>query len=226
MRDLTKFADDIARDTVPMRWLRTAATTITAMAAAVAVLWSATVYVFGPRVTVWAEEMITAATSDLRSENERTMRQIDRLDSVVTTLEGSMQQLAETVAGSTAPSWRFSMPDTSISDGEIGGLVTVRAGGFKLRECGIPRVDLYFANGGGAFHRFERVSLLSEDNRGVAFPVMPDRVQRVSYVATIPEDDGVTPGRAQGFIAVTYPDACPNVPEVVAGPLQFRINGA
>jgi hypothetical protein len=226
---VSKLTEDIKADTVFMRWVRTAATTITAFAAAVAVIWSGTVYVFGPRVTTWAEGMIDEATSDVRAGVERTMQEIDRLESVVTQFEtqfaDSVSRIEGVVAGSTAPSWRFSLPDTSISDGAIGGTVRVTAGGFKLRECGIPRVDLYFVNGSGIFHRFETVSLLSEDNRGVAFPVDPDRLQQVSYTARIPDDDGVTPGRARGFIAVTYPDNCPNVQEVVAGPLQFRITG-
>jgi hypothetical protein len=226
---MSKLTEDIKADTVGMRWVRTAATTITAFAAAVAVIWSGAIFVFGPRVTEWAEAMIEDATTDVRAEVDRTAREIDRLESVVTQFEGqfeeSLSRIEEVVAGSSAPSWRFSLPDTSISDGEIGGVVTIRAGGYKLRECGVPRVDLYFVNGAGVFHRFANASLLSANNRGVAFPVDPDRVQRVSYIATIPSNDNVTPGRAQGYISVTYPDNCPAVEEVIAGPLQFRITG-
>lgn len=206
-----------------MRWLRTAATTVSSLAAAVLVIWTAIAWLATPRIVEYTQEVIESATLDLRREVQETSSQLSRMDTVVERLEENITRLSEAVAQNTAPSWRFSPPDTFISDGRIGGTVQITAGGFKLRECGIPRVDLYFVNGGGVYHRFIDASVLTAGNRGIAFPVDPDRVQTVRYTATIPEDDNVTPGRANGFISVTYPDGCPSVEEVVAGPLQFRI---
>lgn len=220
---MTNIGKAIHDDGVFVRWVRTAATTIIAAAGALGIIWGATVWVLGPRVNAWAVELIEKATADLRTEGVRTNAQIDRLDDVVARLEDNVAALAVTMQGSTAPSWRFSLPDTSISDGNIGGSVTIRASGWKLRECGVPRVDLYFVNGGGIYHRFSGTSLLSQDGRGVPFPVDPNRIQTISYTAGIPVNDNVTPGRAQGFISISYPDGCPLVQEAVAGPLQFRI---
>lgn len=217
---------EIQQDTVAMRWLRTAATTVTSVAAAVVVGYAVVEYTFGPRITGWAEAMIDAATEEIRQEVDQTSEQTERLERVVTRLEESLLTVGTAFEEARSPSWRFDAQGTTITDGRVGGSVVITAAGYKLRECGTPRVDLYFINGGGIYHRFQGSSLLSPDGRGVAFPVSPDRVQSVRYVATIPADDGVTPGRASGYIAVSYPDGCPQVPEVVAGPLQFRISGS
>ena len=205
------------------RSLKVAATTITATAAAASVMWAGFVWLVEPRLTEWLHGVIAETTAELVQDSERTAAHLDRMDAVVEKLEDNVVALAASIQRSAAPSWRFDLPETSISDGSIGGVVRINAAGYKLRECGIPRVDLYFINGGGIYHRFEAASLLTADSRGVAFPVAPDRVQSVTYTARIPADDNVSPGRAQGFIAVTYPDNCPEVEEVVAGPLQFRI---
>lgn len=209
-----------------MRWVRTAATTITSTAAAGAVLWMATTWLIAPRLDEWAKNLIEETTTHLRGATSANAEQIEQLEDVVVALNNSVDLLSKRVTASLAPSWRFSRPDTHISDGYIGGRVLITAGGYKLRECGIPRVDLYFVNGNGTYHRFVDNSLLSDTNRGVAFNVDPGRVQTVRYTARIPANDDVKPGRAQGYISVTYPDGCPEVEEVVAGPLQFRITAA
>lgn len=223
---------EIAKDSVLIRWVRTAATTIIAIGGAVGILISTAVYIFGPRVADWAESLVLASTEEIRAEmrqnaelNRQNAEHLSRLDGVVERLEETTAALATAQQGSLAPSWRWDPVDTTISDGEIGGLVQITATGYKLRDCGIPTVELYFVNGGGVFHRFTDASLLTPDGRGVALPVDPSRTQQVRYTARIPEGDGVTPGRAQGYISVTYPDACPFVEPATAGPLQFRITG-
>jgi len=215
----------IDADGMGMRWIRTAATTITAIAAAAVVLWSAITWTIGPRMTEWAESLVMTATLEQRREIEQVAGHLDRLDGVVEALEQTTSRLAEASLINPAPSWRFDPVETLISDGEIGGEVTISAAGYKLRDCGVPQVDLYFVNGSGVYHRFTDSSLLTPDGRGVAAPVNPDRLYRINYTATIPVDDNVSPGRARGYISVTYPDACPAVQPAVAGPLQFRITG-
>jgi hypothetical protein len=209
----------IQEDGVAMRWLRTAATTITAVAAAGTVIWGAVLYLVSPRIVEWGEQLVLDTTETLRNDLEANAAHLERLDDVVVRME-------EILEGSTynpAPSWRFDPVDTTISDGYIGGDVTITASGYKLRDCGVPTVDLYFINGGGIYHRFAGASLLSPDGRGVALPVAPERLQRVTYTATIPSDDEVSAGRARGYISIVYPDGCPAVAPAVAGPLQFRI---
>jgi hypothetical protein len=210
-------------DGVGMRWLRTAATTITSISAAGVVIWVAVTWLLGPRVVEWTEALVEDATETLRVETLQNAEHLQRLDDVVVRLEETTARLAETQLGNTAPSWRFDPVETTISDGEIGGEVQIRATGYKLRDCGVPVVDLYFVNGGGVYHRFTETSLLTPDGRGIAAPVNPNRPFTITYTATIPTDDGVTTGRALGYISVSYPDVCPAVDPAVAGPLQFRI---
>jgi hypothetical protein len=217
--------EKIEQDGVAMRWIRTAATTITAVGAAAAMLYGAFLWVVEPRAIEWTTAIAKEASEDVRTSLNSTLGQVDRLDTLIQELEDTVARLDEASTQARAPSWRFSRPDTSISDGVIGGFVTIQSGGNKLRDCGVPTVDLYFINGEGIYHRFTDATVLTEDGRGVAFPVDPGRVQVISYRARIPADDGVQPGRAVGFISITYPDACPQVEPAVAGPLQFRITG-
>lgn len=205
-----------------MRWVRA----LSSLAALLAMLWAGGVWLVAPRLDLWAKTIINETTTGLKQSSAANAAQIRQLEDVVTSLNNSVELLSERVTASIAPSWRFSRPDTHISDGYIGGRVVITAAGYKLRECGVPRVDLYFVNGSGTYHRFEDNSLLSISNRGIAFPVDPNRIQTVRYTARIPDQDDVRPGRAQGFISVTYPDGCPEVDEEIAGPLQFRITDA
>lgn len=214
---------NIKADGVGMRWLRTAATTITAVAAATVVVWTAVAWLVSPRLADWGETLVLETTSGLRSELQQNAQHLNRLDDVVSRLEETTAQLADTSILNTSPSWRFDPVDTSVSDGRIGGEVTIRATGYKLRDCGVPQVDLYFVNGGGVYHRFVDTSLLTSDGRGIAAPVDPSRTFTITYTARIPDNDNVSPGRAFGFISTTYPDACPAAEPAVAGPLQFRI---
>jgi len=214
--------EQIQQDTVIMRWVRTAATTVVAASAALGVLWAATVWTVGPRVNIWATGLISEATSDLEQEVRRNGAHLDRLDQVTLRLEEVVTSLADLQEQDTTPSWRWSTPDTSISDGAVGGRVEITAAGYKLRDCGVPTVDLYFVNGSGSYHRFEDASILTTDNRGIALLPDPTRLQILTYTARIPADDDVSPGRGLGFISVTYVD-CPLIDAAVAGPLQFRI---
>ena len=206
-----------------MRWIRTAATTVTALLTAIAILWAGAWWTMAPRVNEWAVTLIDTATDDLRIDVNQTAARMAKIDGALDKLSVRMADISAAVARDLTQPWRFSRPDTTISDGPIGGLVRFEVGGFKMRECGVPRVDLYFVNGGGIYHRFTEASILTEDNRGIVLDPDPGRLQKLVFTARIPADDGVRPGRALGFISVTYPDMCPFVPEVVATNLQFRI---
>lgn len=225
---------DIRQDTVPVKWFRTAVTTFISLTTALGIIWAAVVWAVSPRVDAWGREVVATGTAEIRTEFataqadlrrglEETQGHVERLGQVVAALEVTVGVVSDNIAIDASPSWRFSVPDTRISDGRIGGEVRIEVGGYKMRDCGVPVVDLYFVNGGGVYHRFEHASLLSDDNRGIALPVDPARLAFVNYTAIIPENDGVHPGRGQGFISITYPDRCPAIPAAVSGPLQFRI---
>ena len=204
-----------------MRWLRTAATTLTSITSALALIWLGFVWLVEPRFYSWAEDIIGAATKTMAADLNSAQLQMKRLENVVTTLEQNVVAIKEASAGSIAPSWRFDPVETRISDGHIGGTVKIEAAGYKLRDCGVPLVDLYFINGRNTYHRFENASILTETNRGIALPPSPNRMQKLSYTAEIPADDNVTAGRGHGYISVTYPTQCPFVEPAVVGPLNF-----
>ena len=206
-----------------MRWIRTAATTLSSITAALIIIWGGLVWLVEPRLHEWAEELVDAATVDMKKTSEENTIAIQQMQELMGVMQDAVTGLTELVEIRRTPSWRFDGLSTNISDGPIGGYVDITAGGFKLADCGVPVVDLYFINGDEIYHRFEDVTLLTEEGRGVAFSVDPSRIQTIKYRARIPADDGVTPGRGRGFISVTYPDACPHNEPVVAGPLYFRI---
>ncbi len=220
---MSRLSETIEEDGVAMRWLRTAATTVISVGGALAILWGAVVFVFGPRINDWAVDMIRETTVELRREVEETSRNVADLGDIVGDLTSVVATMREDQAAQEAPAWRWSRPDTSIGDGIVGGVIEIQAAGYKLRECGAPVVDLYFVNGNDLFHRFEDVSITGPDGRGVVLPVAPDRVQHVNFTARIPADEGVMMGRAQGYITVSYPDMCPNARAETIGPMQFRI---
>lgn len=220
---MSKIGERIQEDSVGMRWIRTAATTIVSTAAAGSILWGVLTWLVAPRVDEWAHDLVDKATLDLQQQTGANASNIDKLDKAVDKMGEAISVLSDQLASGQEPAWVFIHGATSVGDGKIGSPVSIVAVGRKLRECGVPRVDLYFIDAAGNFHRFSRPSVLSPDGRGIVLPVRPDENQTVSYTAIIPDDEHVTPGRAQAFISLTYPDGCPNVREAVAGPLQFRI---
>lgn len=226
---MTKLTDDIRKDTVPIKWIRTITGTVTGVLAAGAGLWALAVYVFEPHAVSWTAAVVESVTVKLSGDIEENSAllaersdQLARLEVVVGSLAASLEDIASVQVQQMEPSWQFSRPDTSISDGQIGDDVIIRAGGFKLRECGVPLVDIYFRDSQGAYHRFTDNSLLTDTGRGVPFPVNPNMVQTVAYTAEIPSDQ-VAAGRAAGFISVTYPQNCPQLLPVVIGDLQFMV---
>jgi len=220
---MSNIGDKIKEDGVGMRWIRTAAATVTASAAASGVLYGVLVWLVTPRFKEFSSGIVYSITEQLREDVKRNGEQGDRLEKVVASLNVSVNEIIAITTVDLTPSWVFDPVDTAISDGDIGGPVTVTASGYKMRDCGIPIVDMYFANGNNIYHRFSAVSLLTPDNRGIAVTVDPARIQKITYIAIIPDDDNVKPGRAAGFISLYYPDKCPKVDPIIAGPLQFRI---
>jgi hypothetical protein len=226
---MSKLGEALAKDPVPIKWVRTALATFTAAGAALIMAYQGAQWFLGQAET-WAESLVEETTEDWRQQTESTSDAVSNLHGLVgdlsltvESLSDSVNRIAETQTAQSAPAWRWEPPAVQISDGEIGGFVAVQAAGYKLRECGAPALDLYFINGGNLFHRFADVSIINDNGRAITLPTDPDRVQVVNFTARIPGDDGVQPGRAQAYMTVTYPDLCPNVRAETFGPIQFRI---
>lgn len=211
-------------------WVRAISSAITAVFAAGAAVIGLVVFVFEPRAVQWTVGVVDTVIETLQSEitenTEARMEfggQLDRLEQAVSDLSQSLVQLVEKQTARSLPSWRFSVPDTHVSDGPIGGSVIVTASGFKLRDCGVPVIDLYFVGRDGIYHRFLTSSVVNASGRGIALPVRPADRQVVRYSVTIPDDENVQVGRAMATISVTYPERCPTLEPAVASNLQFRI---
>lgn len=121
------------------------------------------------------------------------------------------------------PAIQFTRTGHSIGNGVIGGFVPMEFTYFKMRDCKAPKLDLHFINGAGLRHRFINVSVVGADGRGVNSEVSPTQKQTIKYVARIPDDDGVTVGKASGWVEVSYPDECPAVETVPSPVLTFNI---
>lgn len=231
-----------------MDFLRRLLPVITGFAAVCALVWN----FISPRAEDWVAEIVTSATAALKADTvsntaavQQLSRQIDtdnqtRTDmaqalakiaatqnTMADTLSNAVDRLAaleESRKTDAAPVMQFMRYGSSISDGAPGGTVEVTWSFLKLREdCGRPRVNLYFRNGGGRVHRFVNVSALDENGRGPGgAPVQPNIAQSITYTMEIPDDDGVQPGRALGWNAVSWPD-CPAVKPVTSPEVPFQI---
>lgn len=215
----------VAEDGVFMRWVRTAATTITSVAAAAAVLWVAAAFAIEPRAIEWTRGVVETVVGDLRGEGVETRQAVRQLTDTVERLRGSVDQLTASPAFDQSPSWRFDAAENAMSDGAPGGLIEVAVSGYRTRDCGVPVVDVWFVDSAGRHHRFIDVSILDGRGRGVVMPVDPARRQLLNFSARIPAGDAVARGRAQGFVSFSHPDKCPLLPVVATSALVFRING-
>jgi predicted DNA-binding protein (UPF0251 family) len=122
-----------------------------------------------------------------------------------------------------SPAIKFTARGHSIQDGPAGGTVEITWQYLKLRDCGAPRIDLWLRNGGGRLHRFQNVSVIDGQGRGIASQADRFMSQTISYTARIPGDEGVQPGRAAGWVVVQYPDDCPDVEPVTSPEVTFAI---
>lgn len=121
------------------------------------------------------------------------------------------------------PSIRFLSSGNSITDGRIGGLVTITYSFLKLRDCGRPSPDDFFMDSNGSVFRFEEVSILDEDGKGVPSEPDPLEPQALKYTARIPADRGVVPGVAQGWVIIRAYEDCPWLSPVESPKVVFNI---
>lgn len=144
----------------------------------------------------------------------------------IAALNISMDQLTQTLKTTSDPAISFATHGNRISNGAIGGTVDLTWRFTKLRDCGRPRLAVFFRNGGNRVHRFQNVSIMGDTDRGVA--VQPSNsIQSISYTAEIPDNEGVQVTTnhdfAYGWVVIDYPDLCPTVPVVVSPEVPFQI---
>lgn len=164
--------------------------------------------------------------NDMEQLQNRFQTTVSTLAEVVNTQSKNVDVLSELQASENrdpSPAIRFPRTGHRITDAKIGGFTTMKFSFYKLRDCGSPKLDLYFINGAGVRHRFRNPSILDSNGRGVNFEVDPLVVQELTYVSQIPSDDGVTTGRASGWVEVSYPDLCPAVASVASPVLTFNL---
>lgn len=164
--------------------------------------------------------------SDMKQLQGRFQITIDTLSEVINTQSKNVEVLAELQATEDrdpSPAIKFPRTGHKIADGRVGDFVQMTFTYFKMRECGAPKLDLYFINGSGIRHRFARPSILDADGRGVNSEVNLVTPQTISYVSQIPANDGVTSGDASGWVEVSYPELCPAVKTAASPVLSFTI---
>lgn len=176
---------------------------------------------------LWVTPEITAMTASIEEVSKRVdamdiNADVARLAEEIETLREQLVVINKERAGSTEPVLLFAQVGSSISDGKIGGIVEFLWIFYKLRDCGVPILDLLFINGNGLTHRFQNVSITDAGGRGVRYDPDPNRARTIKYTAQIPADAGVKPGRALGWVSLTYPD-CPHAPAVTSPRVAFDI---
>lgn len=163
---------------------------------------------------------------DMQQLQSRFQTTVSTLAEVVNTQSKNVEvlnDLQKSENRNPSPAIRFPRTGHRITDASVGGFSTMKFSFYKIRDCGAPKLDLYFINGAGVRHRFRKPSIVGSDGRGVNSEVDPLAVQEITYVSQIPADDGVTPGRASGWVEVSYPDKCPAVAPVASPVLTFNI---
>lgn len=200
----------------------------TTIVAALVLIWG---FTFGPagelysqfKETVEAADRLQQEQSTLQAQQQNILRDLAGIVTDQTALLSRVEKLETTRNEDGRPALRFDRSGHRISDTAIGGVAVFVWRFYKLRDCGRPTVDLAFRNGDGRIHRFENLSVLDVDGRGIIFETAPNRVQEISYTASIPRDEGVHAGRAHGWVTVSYPDACPRVVAVTSPEVAFEI---
>jgi hypothetical protein len=123
-----------------------------------------------------------------------------------------------------SPALRFVDQGSSITDGQIGGLVKITWSFIKLRDCGAPKPEDWFFDAEGAQFRFEDVSIVDNFGRGMQMEPDPSRTVQITYTARIPAGRGVVPGQAHGWVVVSNYENCPGLAPVRSPTESFRIH--
>lgn len=200
---------------------------ISAIVVCVGLVWGIMV---GPIGDLWnrfddvveSNERIQLAQADMQKGQQAILESITTLLATQARNVARIEALEAAKVQDGSPAIRFTPRGHTIEDGQPGSVVQITWQYFKLRDCGRPDIDLIFRNGGGRLHRFSSVSVLDQEGRGIASEPDPTMVQTISYTARIPGNEGVHPGRAAGWVRVTYPD-CPGVAPVTSPEVIFSI---
>ena len=200
----------------------------TTIVAALTLVWGFTLGPLGDlydrfNETVEAADRLQQEQTTMQSQQQAILGTLADIVADQTTLLSRVERLESKRKADGRPAIRFDRRGHEITDVAIGGVATFTWRFYKLRECGRPTVDLAFRNGGGKIHRFENLSVLDKNGRGLIYETAPNRAQEISYTASVPTDEGVTAGRSYGWVTVGYPDGCPEVLPVTSPEVSFEI---
>jgi hypothetical protein len=201
---------------------------VSAIIICVATTWAMTI---GPAAELWGsfnegvERNQQIQTAQLQTQEDLT-KVIGSISTILDTQNENIlriENLEKLKAETGEPVLEFAKMGHSITDAGIGGTVVITWELYKLRgDCGAPAVGVWFRNGGNRLHRFQNISTLNADGRGVNLPPDRNRSQTLTYTARIPDDEGVHSGSAVGWSTVTYPE-CPSVVPVSSPETLFYI---
>jgi hypothetical protein len=165
-------------------------------------------------------EMIIQITA-LGSRVDETKEEIKSLSNSVENLTKALGDIQTIGELSKEPVIKF-LQGGKITDGKLGGIVSFTMKSVKLRECGSAQVRVWFKNGSENVHAFEDVSILDRQGMSIRAPANPGEILERSFTARIPNNEGVSPGVAIGWMEVAYPD-CPLVPVEISPAMAFQI---
>lgn len=127
-------------------------------------------------------------------------------------------------ASDDSPAIKFASGGHTISDGPIGGTVSIQYYYYQLRDdCGRSHPEDLFLDVGGRLFHFEDVSVLDNAGRGQFDQADPQLLRSLKYTAKIPDDRGVDPGAAQGWVMIHDYENCPQLDPVLSPKITFTI---
>jgi hypothetical protein len=164
---------------------------------------------------------LTIQISDLTNQMTKVTTEIRDVNSNVQDLAGTLKSMKTIGELSSDPIIKF-LEGSYITDGRIGDTVTFYIRFVKVRECGRADLNAWFKNGVKAIHSFEDVSIVDDTGKAIRVPASPSDVLERTWTAKIPVRAGVTPGKGEGWVEVSYPN-CPLVPVATSPVLSFEI---
>jgi hypothetical protein len=165
---------------------------------------------------------VSDQVGELGEEISGIKNEVRVLSSNVNELTHTLEEVARVGELSTLPVIKF-LEGSYLTDGRIGGSVRFNMRFVKIRECGTADLAVWFKNGVKTIHAFEAVSIINEQGRSLrTIPSAPGEVLERAWTARIPLNDGVTAGRGEAWLEISYPD-CPLVVAETSPIMPFEI---
>lgn len=161
---------------------------------------------------------LSQITEDLVSTLQRNTNALEALTDRVSALE-------EASKIDQSPAMTFEDYGHIVTDAPIGGEIQVQWTYRKHRSCGRPVVQLFLQDSEGLQVQLTDISILGEDNRGIASPVS-ETPYTIRYSARVPDYSFLSEGRAYVWASVgPYEGRCSDVPIQVSPKIPMRLLG-